>query len=180
MPGRHGWLIKDEGQSFFDRHLDIFTLPAVAGPTSCREVRGSYACMPTTPPLHVYMCWDAEDKQWTGSGSARSALLFWLWQLRGLVNVSYFRGPAFRQDHEPVALLSTKARDELPPRVMRFWLRLLTFMFDIVRAPGKNLIRANRLLRPYWLLSKDCGKEKVQNISIASSNSHYLIHPIKT
>uniref|UniRef100_A0A8C8DRB5 ribonuclease H n=1 Tax=Oryzias sinensis TaxID=183150 RepID=A0A8C8DRB5_9TELE len=40
-------------------------------------------------------------------------------------------------DHKPlVPLLSTKALDELPPRVLRFRLRLMKFTFDIVHVPG--------------------------------------------
>ena len=42
-------------------------------------------------------------------------------------------------------LLSTKALDELPPRVLRFRLRLLRLTFDIVRVPGKQLITADTL-----------------------------------
>lgn len=34
----------------------------------------------------------------------------------------------------------TKALDELPPRVLRFLLRLLRFRYDIVHVPGKHLI----------------------------------------
>lgn len=70
-----------------------------------------------------------------------------LWQLRGHVSVL---GLKFRleTDHNPlVPLLSTKALDELPPRVLRFRLRLLRFNFDIVHVPGKCLITADTLSR---------------------------------
>ncbi|KAL7872233.1 hypothetical protein SRHO_G00072160 [Serrasalmus rhombeus] len=51
-------------------------------------------------------------------------------------------------DHKPlVPLLSSKALDELPPRVLRFRLRLLKFIFDIVHVPGKCLITADALSR---------------------------------
>ena len=46
-----------------------------------------------------------------------------------------------------VPLLSTKALDELPPRVLRFRLRLLKFNFDITHVPGKELITADTLSR---------------------------------
>ncbi|XP_061906727.1 uncharacterized protein K02A2.6-like isoform X2 [Entelurus aequoreus] len=63
---------------------------------------------------------------------------------------SYLLGLKFRleTDHKPlVPLLSTKALDELPPRVLRFRLRLLRFCFDIVHVPGKSLITADTLSR---------------------------------
>ncbi|KAL7881030.1 hypothetical protein SRHO_G00032840 [Serrasalmus rhombeus] len=63
---------------------------------------------------------------------------------------SYLLGLKFRleTDHKPlVPLLSTKALDELPPRVLRFRLRLLRFSFDIVHVPGKSLITADTLSR---------------------------------
>ena len=44
-------------------------------------------------------------------------------------------------------LLSTKALDKLPPRVLRFRLRLLRFTYDIVHVPGKSLITADTLSR---------------------------------
>ncbi|KAI4880976.1 hypothetical protein NFI96_001098 [Prochilodus magdalenae] len=51
-------------------------------------------------------------------------------------------------DHKPlVPLLSSKALDELPPRVLRFRLRLLKFTYDIVHVPGKCLITADALSR---------------------------------
>ncbi|XP_056114034.1 uncharacterized protein K02A2.6-like [Rhinichthys klamathensis goyatoka] len=62
----------------------------------------------------------------------------------------YLLGLKFRleTDHKPlVPLLSTKALDELPPRVLRFRLRLMKFAFDIVHVPGKSLITADTLSR---------------------------------
>ncbi|KAL0174321.1 hypothetical protein M9458_030289 [Cirrhinus mrigala] len=51
-------------------------------------------------------------------------------------------------DHKPLlSLLSTKALDELPPRILRFRLRLIKFRFDIVHVPGKQLITADTLSR---------------------------------
>ncbi|KAL0148076.1 hypothetical protein M9458_056616 [Cirrhinus mrigala] len=51
-------------------------------------------------------------------------------------------------DHKPLlSLLSTKALDELPPRILRFRLRLMKFTFDIVHVPGKQLITADTLSR---------------------------------
>lgn len=63
---------------------------------------------------------------------------------------SYLLGLKFKleTDHKPlVPLLSTKALDELPPRVLRFWPRLLRFTFNIVHVPGKCLMTADVLSR---------------------------------
>ncbi|KAI3360622.1 hypothetical protein L3Q82_002488 [Scortum barcoo] len=62
----------------------------------------------------------------------------------------YLQGLKFKleTDHKPlVPLLSTKALDELPPRVLRFRLRLMKFTFDIVHVPGKCLITADTFSR---------------------------------
>lgn len=49
-------------------------------------------------------------------------------------------------DHKPlVPLLSTRGLDGLPPRILRFRLRLLRYSFTIVHVPGKNLITADSL-----------------------------------
>ena len=51
-------------------------------------------------------------------------------------------------DHKPlVPLLSTKPLDQLPPRVVRFRLRLMRFKFFISHVPGKQLITAHTLSR---------------------------------
>ncbi len=63
---------------------------------------------------------------------------------------SYLLGLKYRleTDHKPLlSLLSTKALDELPPRILRFRLRLMKFKFDIVHVPGKQLITADTLSR---------------------------------
>ncbi|XP_061926289.1 uncharacterized protein K02A2.6-like [Entelurus aequoreus] len=63
---------------------------------------------------------------------------------------SYVQGLHFTllTDHKPlVPLLSTRGLDDLPPRVLRFRLRLLRYDYDIVHVPGKNLITADTLSR---------------------------------
>lgn len=63
---------------------------------------------------------------------------------------SYLLGLKFRleTDHKPlVPLLSHKALDELPPRVLRFRLRLMRFTYEVVHVPGKHLIMADTLSR---------------------------------
>ncbi|KAL6483174.1 hypothetical protein MHYP_G00080460 [Metynnis hypsauchen] len=63
---------------------------------------------------------------------------------------SYLIGLQFtiETDHKPLlALLGTKALDDLPPRIQRFRLRLLRFTYNIVHVPGKALITADTLSR---------------------------------
>ena len=51
-------------------------------------------------------------------------------------------------DHKPlVPLLGTKHLDSLPPRVLRFRLRLDRFSYDITHVPGKELYTADTLSR---------------------------------
>ena len=51
-------------------------------------------------------------------------------------------------DHKPlVPLLSTKSLDALPPRVLRFRLRLMRYNFTIVYTPGKHLCIPDTLSR---------------------------------
>ncbi|KAI4879198.1 hypothetical protein NFI96_009429 [Prochilodus magdalenae] len=64
--------------------------------------------------------------------------------------VSYLQGLHFTllTDHKPlIPLLGTRGLDELPPRILRFRLRLLRFSYDIQHVPGKNLITADTLSR---------------------------------
>lgn len=63
---------------------------------------------------------------------------------------SYLIGVQFtiETDHKPLLpLLGTKALDDLPPRIERFRLRLLRFIYNIVHVPGKALITADTLSR---------------------------------
>eukprot|EP00117_Sycon_ciliatum_P032645 scpid60482/ scgid0554/ Retrovirus-related Pol polyprotein from transposon 17.6; Protease; Reverse transcriptase; Endonuclease len=51
-------------------------------------------------------------------------------------------------DHKPlIPLLGTRALDDLPPRVLRFRLRLLRFDYSIIHTPGKQLAIADALSR---------------------------------
>ena len=51
-------------------------------------------------------------------------------------------------DHKPlVPLLSTKLLNELPPRILRFMLRLMKYDFQIHHVPGKNLNTADTVSR---------------------------------
>ena len=64
--------------------------------------------------------------------------------------VDYILGRSFQieTDHKPlVSLLSTKNLDNLPPRVLRFRLRLARFDYTIQHVPGKLLYTADTLSR---------------------------------
>ena len=62
----------------------------------------------------------------------------------------YLLGKSFllETDHKPlVSLLSTKNLDNLPPRILRFRLRMMRYNFTIVHVPGKALVIADALSR---------------------------------
>ena len=64
--------------------------------------------------------------------------------------VDYILGTKFNieTDHKPlVPLLSTTHLHSLPPRVLRFRLRLNRFDYDICHVPGKKLCTADTLSR---------------------------------
>ncbi len=51
-------------------------------------------------------------------------------------------------DHKPlIPLLNTKCLNCLPPRILRFWLRLARFSYTIHHVPGKLLYTADTLSR---------------------------------
>ena len=51
-------------------------------------------------------------------------------------------------DHKPlVPLLGTKSLDKLPPRVLRFRLRMSRYNYSIEHVPGKYLYTADTLSR---------------------------------
>ena len=63
---------------------------------------------------------------------------------------SYIQGITItlETDHKPlVPLLTHKLLDSLPPRVLRFRLRLIRFDFIIIHVPGKSLHIADALSR---------------------------------
>jgi len=62
----------------------------------------------------------------------------------------YILGRSFHieSDHKPlIPILSTKHLDQLPPRVLRFRLRLAKFDYSIEHVPGKLLYTADALSR---------------------------------
>lgn len=51
-------------------------------------------------------------------------------------------------DHKPLlSLLGKRSIDDLPPRILRFRLRLLRFKYNIIHVPGKQLVTADALSR---------------------------------
>ena len=63
---------------------------------------------------------------------------------------NYILGRPFliETDHKPlIPILSTKHLDDLPPRVLRFRLRLTRFSYSITYVPGKLLYTADTLSR---------------------------------
>ena len=62
----------------------------------------------------------------------------------------YIQGKTFtlETDHNPlVPLLSHKGLDSLPPRILRFRLRLMRYDYEIKHVPGKLLHTADALSR---------------------------------
>ena len=62
----------------------------------------------------------------------------------------YILGRTFEieTDHKPlVALLGSKLLDELPPRILRFRLRLMKYSYKIYHVPGKQIATADTLSR---------------------------------
>ena len=76
---------------------------------------------------------------------------------------------AIETDHKPlVPLLSTKSLDALPPRIIRFRLRLAGFIFSISHVPGKLLYTADTLSQaPVDILSDDLDQE-MEFLSLAA------------
>ena len=59
-------------------------------------------------------------------------------------------------DHKPlIPLLGSKCLESLPPRVLRFRLRLARFNYDITHVPGKLLYTADTLSRSPLPISKE-------------------------
>ena len=70
------------------------------------------------------------------------------WACKKFAN--YVLGKTFiiETDHKPlVPLLGNKSLHSLPPRILRFRLRLTCFEYEIVHVPGKSLVMADTLSR---------------------------------
>ena len=69
-------------------------------------------------------------------------------------------------DHKPlVSLLGGKNLDSLPPRILRYRLRLARFQYSIVHVPGKSLCTADALSRsPVSTLENTSIQEEAETI----------------
>ena len=67
----------------------------------------------------------------------------------------------FETDHKPlVPLLGNKRLDSLPPRVLRFRLRLMRFQYSITHVPGKTLYMADTLSRaPICMVTEEISSD---------------------
>ena len=84
---------------------------------------------------------------------------------------SYLLGLAFviETDHKPlVPLLSTKCLSSLPPRIIRFQLRLDSSTYSVIHVPGKLLYTADTLSRAPLDSLIDGSEDKVQNLGSAT------------
>ncbi len=86
---------------------------------------------------------------------------------------SYILGMKFHieTDHKPlVPLLGSKDLDKLPPRVLRFRLRLARFLYTIEHVPGKYLYTADALSRaPEATTENDTRlQEEIENLIVES------------
>ena len=73
----------------------------------------------------------------------------------------YLLGQTFliETDHKPlVSLLGTKSLDSLPPRILRFRLRLSRFSYSIHHVPGKLLYTPDTLSRAPVSIVDECDK----------------------
>ena len=85
-------------------------------------------------------------------------------------------------DHKPlVPLLRNKSLHSLPPRILRFRLRLTRFEYEIIHVPGKSLVMADTLSRAPITSDKDTSdlQEEVEYlmeicINNLPANSHRL------
>lgn len=79
---------------------------------------------------------------------------------------------AIDTDHKPlVPLLCTKHLDNLPPRVLRFRLRLARFDYTVSHVPGKNLYTADTLSRAPLPDTADSSLESEAEIFISAVTS---------
>ena len=79
------------------------------------------------------------------------------WACERFINYILGKQIQIETDHKPlVPLLSTKHLDDLPPRILRFRLRLMRFDYTISHVPGKLLYTTDTLSRaPQECLVRD-------------------------
>ena len=92
----------------------------------------------------------------------------------------YILGKRFsiETDHKPlVPLLGSKHLDTLPPRVLRFRLRLARFDYSIAHIPGKHLYTADTLSRAPVSSDGDSSLEELAELAMDACIAHLLASP---
>lgn len=92
----------------------------------------------------------------------------------------YIRGlnVVFETDHKPlVSLLGQMAIDDMPPRIQRFRMRLMRYLFSVQYVPGKSLITADTLSRSPVALGDG---EKTSNVSDVTAYSKACLLGLET
>lgn len=70
-------------------------------------------------------------------------------------------------DHKPlIALLGSKALDELPPRIQRMRMRLMRFTYNIVHVPGRHMYTADFLSRSPLGKPSDSDEQMAREITL--------------
>lgn len=81
-------------------------------------------------------------------------------------------------DHKPlVSLLGQMAIDDMPPRIQRFRLRLMRYLFSVQYVPGKSLITADTLSRSPVALGDG---EKTSSVSDVTAYSKACLLGLET
>ena len=88
------------------------------------------------------------------------------WALEKFAEYVFGKSVILETDHKPlVPILGRKSLDQLPPRVLRFRLRLMRFQYFIQHVPGKTLYTADTLSRaPVKDISDDSSSYSSQEI----------------
>ena len=92
----------------------------------------------------------------------------------------YLLGKKFQveTDHKPlVPLLGSRHLDTLPPRVLRFRLRLARFDYAITHIPGKHLYTADTLSRAPTSTSRDSNLEELAELAMDACVAHLPAGP---
>ena len=92
----------------------------------------------------------------------------------------YILGKTFmiETDHKPlVSLLGSKHLDSLPPRVLRFRLRLARFDYSITHVPGTTLYTADTLSRAPLESTANTLQEELAELAILSCIAHLPASP---
>lgn len=95
----------------------------------------------------------------------------------------YILGKQFEveTDHKPlVPLLGSKHLDSLPPRVLRFRLRLARFDYSIVHIPGKHMYTTDTLSRAPSSASGDSTPEELAELAMEECVVHIPAGPEST